>query len=198
MRITITKLFVPPSTNSIKENVKIYKFFMINKVNVENKDIASAKIRFQVSKDWLRENNANPETVSLHRLEQDGWRELPTAHATETAQYHLYEATSPGFSTFVITAGYKELATPALEQTQTSAPQLKKSTTPPKATAQATAPPRTPTKQAGSAQELAAQTAAPITKESGNNLWLFGIILIVLIGVVYYAYYSQSKRKRPF
>ena len=97
--------------------------------------LSAVKLRFEVPQDWLAENGHDPGAVALERY-SDGWERLPTKPAGFEDDNALFEAESPGFSLFAITAG-EPAATPT------------PSPSPPGPTATPTPPPsRTPIAQA--------------------------------------------------
>lgn len=86
-----------------------YKYLIITKANVEDKQMAKATIKFKVEKSWFKNNKIDPDTVKLNRLVNNVWQELSTKKTGEDATYVHYEAETPGFSTFAIT-GKKKVA----------------------------------------------------------------------------------------
>lgn len=80
-----------------------YKYVDITAKNVQTTQISKSKIKFKVAKTWLSENSIDPNTVALNRLEGSAWNKLPTKKVGETSTELLYEAETPGFSTFAIT-----------------------------------------------------------------------------------------------
>ena len=87
----------------VDADIVLYKYIDISHVNISNSDTDSAVIRFKVPQDWIKANNIDPAKIELWRYTTQ-WDKLPTVKATETDLNIFYEATSPGLSTFVITA----------------------------------------------------------------------------------------------
>jgi len=82
-----------------------YRYIRITTEKLQDWDISDARIRFRVEKEWLRDNNYDKNAISLHRFNGDnGWEKLPTSLLSENLEYITYEAISPGFSLFAITA----------------------------------------------------------------------------------------------
>ena len=73
-------------------------------ITAENADVDTAEIHFMVEKSWIEENNFTKESVRLLRFNET-WNELPTGLVEEGEENIEYEAISPGFSTFAISAG---------------------------------------------------------------------------------------------
>lgn len=82
----------------------IYKYLTITAQNLDDSNIESAKIRFKIEKSWFEENNLDPETVLLNRYSDDTWAGLETTMTEEDDTYYYYEASTPGFSYFAVTA----------------------------------------------------------------------------------------------
>lgn len=78
-------------------------FFEITTNLEENYEILSATIEFKVPKSWVEQNGASENSVKLLRL-NGKWQELPTTLVDESPSYLYYEAQSPGFSIFAISA----------------------------------------------------------------------------------------------
>jgi len=60
--------------------------------------ISSGTITFAVADTWLRANRLTPAHVTLMRLEEDIWSELPTTYLNRSGDAHYFTATTPGFS----------------------------------------------------------------------------------------------------
>mgnify|MGYP001599872958 FL=1 len=198
VKIMVNKLFVTPSSPAIEQG-QVYKYIMINKMNIEDKDIASAKIRFQVDKSWLGENSLPAETVAMRRLEKDGWKELPTNKVEETETHVVYEAETPGFSTFAITAGHKEIVETPINEVEQK--KIEPITSKPKGTTVQ------PAAKAGKAAEVPknaivetkpiSQSTLPSASEGANWLmWVISLVVVIVLG--YLVFYAFSKKKRPF
>ncbi len=71
------------------------------------------KIRFKVSKEWLKENSIDANTITLLRYKKEGdiWEKLNTTKIGEDTNHVYYEATVKGFSYFAIVG--KEKVTPS-------------------------------------------------------------------------------------
>ncbi|MEL4305030.1 PGF-pre-PGF domain-containing protein [Methanococcoides sp. LMO-2] len=66
--------------------------------------IEDAVIGFRVSKEWLFENDIEASSVVLYRYSDEKWNRLSTIDIEEDDQYSYFEAETPGFSPFAITA----------------------------------------------------------------------------------------------
>lgn len=67
-------------------------------------NIESAIVGFRVSKDWIDKNHINADTISLQHYSKDKWNPLNTEKVSEDNDYIYFEAETPGFSPFAITA----------------------------------------------------------------------------------------------
>ncbi|MDD4878184.1 MAG: PGF-pre-PGF domain-containing protein [Candidatus Nanoarchaeia archaeon] len=86
---------------------EVNEYIEINAPKLEGK-LKEAKIKFSVEKKWLEEKGFKADEVVLQRLNGNFWRKLTTNKVKEDASNAYYEAITPGFSLFAITAG-KEL-----------------------------------------------------------------------------------------
>lgn len=78
-------------------------FFEITTNLEENYEILSATIEFKVPKSWVGQDGAGENSIKLLRL-NGKWQELPTTLVDESPSYLYYEAQSPGFSIFALSA----------------------------------------------------------------------------------------------
>ena len=110
VKVVIQKFTEKPE--DIIENLldAVYNYLKITLQNLDNSNIASAKVSFKIEKSWLQENGLDPDTVLLNRYADDKWEGLETAMTGEDDTYYYYQATTPGFSYFAITA--KKLGAP--------------------------------------------------------------------------------------
>ncbi|WP_247000244.1 PGF-pre-PGF domain-containing protein [Halosolutus gelatinilyticus] len=65
-------------------------------------DIDDVTFRFRVADAQLVERDLRPDAVSLYRLHDGTWTELPTRHVGTSRTFHAFEAESPGLSVFAI------------------------------------------------------------------------------------------------
>lgn len=85
-----------------------------------NDNVTNASIDFEISKDWLNQNNLTASDVALYRLNNE-WEELETKVTQENQTHTFYEAFTPGFSYFTI--GEKEREITIEEQTPMPQPE---------------------------------------------------------------------------
>ena len=85
--------------NQIQEVKNAYKYLEINQENL-NSEINI--ISFQVDKEWIINNDYNPNQITLSRFSNNAWEILDTKYIQEDDSYYYYEATTPGFSYFAI------------------------------------------------------------------------------------------------
>lgn len=101
VKITVTKLDSKPATIFHQITGTVYQYINITKDNLNDDNIKSAKIRFNVSKTWIIDNNYNIEDAVLNRY-TNSWDNLPTIVISQDGNNVEYEAETPGFSIFAI------------------------------------------------------------------------------------------------
>lgn len=80
-------------------NIWVGKYGYATEENIEN-----AVIGFSVPKEWLTSNGFDASSVRLNRYSEGKWNELETSIVDENTDPVLFEAETPGFSPFAITA----------------------------------------------------------------------------------------------
>ncbi|MBI4163852.1 MAG: PGF-pre-PGF domain-containing protein [Candidatus Aenigmarchaeota archaeon] len=88
----------------VEQNVSglIYKYLEISQKNLEGK-IEKATVKFKLEKEWVDINKADKNKVVLNRF-TDKWDKLATKLVSEDNTTLFYEAETPGFSFFAISA----------------------------------------------------------------------------------------------
>jgi PGF-pre-PGF domain-containing protein len=109
--ITITKLDGKPATVVHNITGKVYQYMEIDHDNLNDSNIKSAKLRFNVTKTWINGNNFTKEHIYLNRYSNNAWEKLRTTIVGESSTEVEYEADTPGFSTFAITGEAPEITT---------------------------------------------------------------------------------------
>jgi len=95
-----------------------FKYMTITS-NILSVNIDGAKIKFKVNASWYAANNLDPATTKLMRY-TTSWETLTTTQVSSDSDYYYFEAQTPGFSTFAITA--LEKTTPAPTTCSTTCP----------------------------------------------------------------------------
>lgn len=86
---------------------EVYEYINIwvgNKGTANPENIENAVIGFRIEKTWLNSSDADSASVILWRFSNENWEELSTRQAGEDDTYIYFEAKTPGFSSFAITA----------------------------------------------------------------------------------------------
>lgn len=171
VQITVTKLDGQPAVVVKSVTGNVYQYFEINTSNINSSNVRSAKLGFSVPKSWIAANSSGPSSVSLQRYSGGDWQKLATTQTGETAGEYEFEADTPGFSFFAISAD-----TPVVQQPpqQPGEQQPSDTTTPP-------------------ASGASGETATVPAGETNILLYVFGFIIIIVIGAVYYKYFSKPK-----
>jgi len=95
------------SSVPIEPKGEVYKHLNIQVGNsgfANSKNIENAIVGFKVNKKWITENNINMDTITLQHFNGDQWDSLNTGKVGEDDEYTYFEAETPGFSPFAITA----------------------------------------------------------------------------------------------
>lgn len=109
VKLTVQNLVLAPQ-NVQAPTGTLYKYMEISVQNLASSQLEKAKIIFRVNKTWFTDNNLDLATTKLNRLVGSAWQTLKTTQTTSDANYYYFEAETPGFSTFAITASAKGTA----------------------------------------------------------------------------------------
>lgn len=104
--ISFLELESPPETIPPEPpdnpNTGVFRYMSISNENIDDDDIDSATVDFQVTKNWLRERLINVSTVRLRRFSGNLWQDLPTTLLYDDNERFYFQAETPGFSIFAI------------------------------------------------------------------------------------------------
>ena len=122
-----------------------YEYVEIALSWVKPDDIDNGTVTFAIPARWLEEHDMLPEDVRLMRYVDGGWQILDTEVIGEENGKYLFQATTPGFSTFVIAAAPVNVtitaeANATAEETNATATVTEEVTTEPTTAAPATTP----------------------------------------------------------
>ncbi len=67
-------------------------------------NIKDARVKFKVNNSWIEQMGITTEDIKLQRYNGTAWEVLPTTLESNTTSYSVFEARTPGFSPFAITA----------------------------------------------------------------------------------------------
>lgn len=104
---------------------KIYKSMNIqvgNEGALLSENTENASIGFKVEKTWISENVDKKSEICLWRYNQTSWNKLDVQKKDEDDRYSYFEAKTPGFSSFAITAYIKEEHASEEEETEQKKP----------------------------------------------------------------------------
>lgn len=99
VEITVSLISEPETVISAGD---VYQYVQVTH-NINREDIKSARIVFDVNKSWLSSRSLNTSDVQLWRYEKE-WQELLVKETNEYNKTIEYEAETPWFSIFAITA----------------------------------------------------------------------------------------------
>ena len=105
VKITVSKVDEQPATITHSITGTVYKYFNITTQNLDESNVAKARLKFRVNKTWYTEKGLTPSTTRLNRYESNGWKALTTRQISNDSSYYYFEAQTPGFSIFAVTAG---------------------------------------------------------------------------------------------
>ena len=117
--IVIQKLAGQPASVTKTITGNVYQYIEITHQNLNDSNVKRALIKFNVTKQWLADNNFLPNEIALSRFTNNDWEKLVTNALRENSQEIEYEAVSTGLSVFAI-VGEKAAAPP--EATTTTIP----------------------------------------------------------------------------
>ena len=109
------------SVNTTPEGL-LYKYvnIWVGKAGFASADnIKDATVKFKVENSWIEEMGISPENVKLQRYDGTEWQVLPTTLESNTTSYTVFEAQTPGFSQFSITAE-REIAPSVTDEAETT------------------------------------------------------------------------------
>ena len=102
-KVTVSRLASKPSSVP-QPTATAYNYLEIKTENLADSKIEEAKIKFRVTRSWLKEKSFDKNAVKLYRYKAS-WNELSTKVVNDDeVDYVYYEASTPGFSYFVIAA----------------------------------------------------------------------------------------------
>ncbi len=73
-------------------------------------NIKDTRISFTVPKQWMQLNNVETDNIHLQRYDGDKWNALETELTGQDEDFFIFEAKTPGFSPFAITAEIPDTA----------------------------------------------------------------------------------------
>ncbi len=119
--ISIERLTSLP-TNVPSPAASTYRIISIEQKNLPEENISSSKMKFKIEKSWITANGIDEKTVALYRLAGGKWNKLDTVKVDEDTKFVHFQATTPGFSYFVIGGEKLAAAAPAPSGEPTTAP----------------------------------------------------------------------------
>lgn len=88
-------------SGKVYENLNVW---VGNKGTASPENIKNAVLGFRIEKSWISSNDVDSASIRLWRFSSGKWEELSTRKSGEDDRYTYFEAETPGFSSFVITA----------------------------------------------------------------------------------------------
>ncbi len=107
--IVLSNVNVSTSESSLFSNGKAYKSYQFIPSGVNDSNLNSVLIYFNVNKSWFSLNDLNLSSLALYRkadVAGSGWTALPTNFLDNNSLTYNFVASSPGFSNYTIFAGY--------------------------------------------------------------------------------------------
>ena len=101
-RVTVSNDSKRPSSVSEDYNGTAYSYVTINKSNVADSVISNLTVGFSVDKDFVSDNNASEDDVSLMHYVDGEWTETDTRLISSAGNTHSYDASSDGFGYYSI------------------------------------------------------------------------------------------------
>ena len=168
VKIIIQKTDGRPASVVHEVSGKVYHYIEITKTNLEDTDIDKIKLKINVNKSWISDNNIDENTVALNRYHNNAWEKLPTSEVEEDDDYVYYVAEMTGLSVFAVTGEEKTAVTTTV-----------------------------PTTVATTVPTTVATTVPIKPVEEGISTGLVsGVVLVIVIIVILVAYFSMGKQKK--
>ncbi len=122
--IRIEKTDVLPQSMQDSAPDKIYQYFLIVNLNIDDEDIEDVKFRFDVPINWMNSEGVSADKIVLKRYHENRWNDLKTSITAQNSKKVSYEAVSPGFSYFAVgvESGLQELAEEKKEEVKEEQP----------------------------------------------------------------------------
>jgi len=122
-QITITSSSKPSEADEpiVAGKGNVYKYISISKINVSDDNISKVTISFNVNKTWISDNNIDSAKIFLNRY-NNAWEKYAATKISESSNYILYSAESPGLSVFAITGEKASAAAQQQEQQEQEQP----------------------------------------------------------------------------
>jgi PGF-pre-PGF domain-containing protein len=121
VKTTVTQLTEKPSSVPTPQIEKLYGYLQIDHTNLNNSLIQSAKIRFKVSKVWIKNNNISVNQMILYRFTTE-WNMINTSMISQDSLNYYFEANSPGLSYFAIGTAEVQTTIPTITPIKTVTP----------------------------------------------------------------------------
>jgi PGF-pre-PGF domain-containing protein len=156
----------------------------------ESNNLSEAVIKFRVSKEWLKQNNANRNDVVLMRLIENEWIELETKLSQGDNDYFYYEAVTPGFSYFAIKLKEKIIEEKPIIEEKEEQEKPKETIT------EQEKPKETITEPE---QEKPKETITEPEKSEFNLIELVftSIVIVLVLGIFGFIYLNKKKSEKP-
>jgi PGF-pre-PGF domain-containing protein len=173
--VTVRKLSGKPTSVSSNPIGKVYNYLSISKSGLADSALKGAKVRFTVDSSWLSQNGYDASNVVLNRFNNGVWKGLVTTMTGSDSTGYTFEAETPGFSTFAVTADKTAAAQPT----------------------EGTAAPATD----GAGVPVTGETAAssestPSTSSSNDIILIGGVIVVAIVALVFMMRGKKASKKK--
>ena len=185
--LVVARLKGKPSSISENPPGAVYDYVEISTSNIASTSVDGVALTFAVSKNWLSSNGLNSDNVMLFRYDRNagGWKEeLIDVVSDASGEVTFSAQTLP--SVFAIT-GRKISKT-------TEKSDVPKTETPPPESPNVEVPPERPT--ATTEPVSPAPAVVPSERSGGANPLLVTVLIVVVIGIVFFVVAQVYKKKR--
>ena len=111
-KVEVSKTSETPSQATFEPTGTVFSFLQITLTNVRDDQISSAKLKFKVTQQWIKDNGIDKNKVFLQRWSGSSWDTLSTNKVDEDDINAVYEATAQGLSVFAVVGLKPEQAPP--------------------------------------------------------------------------------------
>jgi len=110
--ITIIKSEYIPGDIDEEVSGEVFLYLDINLENIDEEDLDSITINFNVDKSWINQEKIEKSSITLYHYKEGSWVALSTTEVGETDSEYIFSAVTSSLSTFAVSGNPEEVITP--------------------------------------------------------------------------------------